>query len=217
MCEYNGVCGCDVSHRLNELKRKLTFNWWMTLTSASFISGDPSEVGLGRSFSFCAFLASLLTAHWYSGTTPVSNEMEYKHQEAFVLKQLVSYDPADRFQLPSVEGQSNLPSAEMTATWQWAVNERIVPLLSIRFQQLVVSQKKRNEMATYIRVSCRLWGTFSNGTLDISAACTCQSRNRCRTCTGTRRSWLYSAGKNLSQQANLSFFTRPDIHYMTYS
>jgi hypothetical protein len=34
------------------------------------MSGDPSELELGRSFSFCAFLASLLTAHWYSGTTP---------------------------------------------------------------------------------------------------------------------------------------------------
>jgi hypothetical protein len=40
------------------------------------MSGDPSELELGRSFSFCAFLASLLTAHWYSGTTPGQQQQQ---------------------------------------------------------------------------------------------------------------------------------------------
>ena len=64
----------------------------------------------------------------------------------------------------------------------------------------ISSQLSNTGKWTYIRVSCRLWGTFSSGTLDISAACTCRFRNRCRICTGRRRSWLYSAGRNLKHR-----------------
>lgn len=44
-----------------------------TLISTSLGVGD-CVVEFGLSFSFCAFFASLFTAHWYSGTTPTKQQ-----------------------------------------------------------------------------------------------------------------------------------------------
>ena len=136
-----------------------------------------------------------------------------------LLESIVSNSPADRFssrRWNAIEAPVNGNGNNLTLGHQRNKCNNIVTTLVHETGRLIASLQPTDSLVhlfhafvawwaddekvnrrTYIRVSCRPWGTSLSGTLDISAACTYRSRNRCHTCTDTRRSWLYSAGRNL--------------------